>query len=413
MKETFFQVISVSECIQALQSFSATQPVIVDLEDAFGLSLAEDVAAKEDLPLTHRSCVDGYAVQARDTFGATESNPGYLELAFSIEIQAPSSFRLDSGQCAKIPTGGCLPDGADAVIMVEHTLGMASDTIETRKSLSPWENVMLRGEDAAGGERILLAGMRLNAARIGVLAALGYSRVPLHRRAVVGIFSTGDEVVEVSQPVRPGLVRDVNSHALAALASSSGGDVRRYGLVRDDIHALTEKLENALSECDLVLISGGSSVGGRDHTLEALQRVCAGRILAHGLAMSPGKPTIVAAAGNKAVIGLPGQVTSAQVVMQVLMMPFIAHLGGHKNAFNARWERFPAILSRNIASRQGRTDFVRVGLDSRGKGLPSATPVLGKSGLLKTLLQADGLVEIPENCEGLAAGQEVLVRPLL
>jgi len=412
VKESFFQVISVSQCIQILREFSPTPPITVDLEDAPGLVLAEDVTAGEDLPLQHRSCVDGYAVRARDTFGATESNPGYLDLAFSIDIQTPPGSCLESGQSARIPTGGCLPDGADAVIMVEHTLGMGPATVEIKKSLSPWENVMLRGEDVAHGECVLHAGLRLTPARIGLLAALGCSRVSIHRRVVVGILSTGDEVVNISETVRPGLVRDVNTHALAALAKSCGSDVRRYGLVRDDPHTLTKKLETALMECDLVLVSGGSSVGARDHTLESLQRVCNGHILAHGLAMSPGKPTIVAASGNKAIIGLPGQVTSAQVVMQVLMMPFIAHLGGRKNAFQNNWKSIPAILSRNIGSRQGRTDYIRVKLTPSDNDLPLATPVLGKSGLLKTLLQADGLVEIPENSEGLKNNQKVLVRPL-
>lgn len=412
MKETFFQVVPVRECIQVLQGFPPTPATTVDLEEAAYMVLAEDIAAGEDLPLMHRSCVDGYALKARDTFGATESNPGYLDLAFAIDIHNPPGSGLKSGQCAKIPTGGCLPEGADAVIMVEHTLEMGPDTVEIKKSLSPWENVMLRGEDAAEGQRVLSAGTRLNAARIGLLAALGCSRVTVHRRVGVGVISTGDEVVEVSRPIRPGLVRDVNSHALAALAGTCGAKVRRYGLVRDEPSLLTEKLSLALTECDLVLMSGGSSVGGRDHTLEAVRQVSSGRILVHGLAMSPGKPTIVAAAGDKAVVGLPGQVASAQVVMQVLLMPFIAHLGGAGDAFREGWDLFPAVLSRNIASRQGRTDFVRVSLERRGSGLPMAVPVQGKSGLLKTLLQADGLVEIPENSEGLNAGQEVLVRPL-
>ncbi len=412
MKETFFQVTGLSECVRILRGFAPTPHLVVDLEDAFGLALAEDVTAQENLPLMHRSCVDGYAVRAKDTFGSTESNPGYLELAFSIAIQNPPSSRLEGGQCAKIATGGCLPDGADAVIMVEHTLEMGPATVEIKKSLSPWENVMLQGEDVARGERVLACGMYLNPARVGLLAALGRSRVSVHRRVVVGILSTGDEIVDVSHAVRPGLVRDVNSHALAAQAHSCGSQVRRYGLVRDDAGILAEKLETALAECDLLLVSGGSSVGGKDHTLEAMREVCHMRILVHGLAMSPGKPTIVGASGSKALIGLPGQVTSAQVVMHVLIMPFIAHLGGRKNAFAPGWKAFPAILSRNIASRQGRTDFVRVSLECRDNGLPQATPVLGKSGLLKTLLQADGLVEIQENSEGLAAGQEVLVRPL-
>lgn len=412
MKDSFFQVIPVHECVRLLQGFPPTKAASVALEEMAGMILAENVFASEDLPLTNRSCVDGYAVKASETFGVTESNPGYLDLAFAIDVHSPASTRIENGQCAKIPTGGCLPEGADAVIMVEHTLEMGEGTVEIKKSLFPGENMILRGEDTAKGQMVLASGTRLNAARVGLLAALGCTRVRVHRRVVIGILSTGDEVVEASQPVRPGLVRDVNSHALAVLAESSGNRVRRLGLVRDDVGLLTQELEQALSECDLVLVSGGSSVGGRDHALEAMQRVCGGRILVHGLAMSPGKPTIVAAAGDKAVVGLPGQVTSAQVVMQVLMMPFIAHLSGCREAFSSGWGRVPALLSRNIASRQGRTDYIRVALEHTGNDRPMATPVMGKSGLLKSLLQADGLVEIAENCEGLSAGQKVLVTPL-
>lgn len=412
MKEAFFHVVSLADCVSLFKTFGPVPAVSVDLPHAWGMALAEDVVASEDLPLANRSCVDGYALKAKDSFGATESNPGYLDLAFAIDIQNPPRQHLGNGQCAKIPTGGCLPEGADAVIMVEQTLLLGADTVEIKKSLSPWENVMLRGEDVEQGRQALAAGTRLKAAYIGLLAALGVNRVSVHRRVLAGILSTGDEVVDITHPVRPGLVRDVNSHTLAALAASGHARVREYGLVRDQPALIKAKLEQALEECDVVLVSGGSSVGGKDHTLEAISQVCAGQVLVHGLAMSPGKPTIVARAGARTIIGLPGQVASAQVVMQVLIQPLLAHLAGCRDAFSAGWDRFPAVISRNIASRQGRTDFIRVHLQNIESRLPLATPVTGKSGLLKTLVQADGLVEIPENSEGLLAGQEILVRPL-
>ncbi len=412
MKEAFFHVVSLADCVSLFKTFGPVPAVSVDLRQAWGMALAEDVVAGENLPLAHRSCVDGYALKAKDSFGSTESNPGYLSLALAIDIQNPPTQCLENGQCAKIPTGGCLPEGADAVIMVEQTLLVGADVVEIKKSLSPWENVMLCGEDAEQGQQVLAAGTRLKAAHIGLLAALGISRISVHRRVLTGILSTGDEVVDITHPVRPGLVRDVNSHALAALAGSDHADVQGYGLVQDQPFLLKAKLEQALQECDVVLVSGGSSVGGRDHTLEAIRLVCDDQVLVHGLAMSPGKPTIVARAGARTIIGLPGQVASAQVVMQVLIQPLLAHLAGCRDAFSAGWDRFPAVISRNIASRQGRTDFIRVRLENIESRLPLATPVTGKSGLLKTLVQADGLVEIPENSEGLLAGQEVLVRLL-
>ena len=435
MKESFFQVVSISRFVEALKIFPRTATLEREIAGAFGMVLAEPVTAAEDLPLMHRSCMDGYAVRAADTFGASESNPTYLDLAFAVAIETPSDAALEPGTCARITTGGSLPQGADAVVMVEQTLEMGGQgtpeavggeaagklggtTIEIHKSLSPWDNVMLRGEDVQAGETLLQPGTRLDGARIGLLAALGYSRVRVHAPVTVGILSTGDEVVAVDQPVRPGLVRDVNSHTLAALAQAAGARAVRLGLVRDDLQALTAALEKGLEECDVVLVSGGSSVGTRDHSLEALERLPGGEILAHGVAMSPGKPTILARAemdsGLKAVLGLPGQVASAQVVMQVLVLPFLAHLQGQDHAFDlGPLETVPARLSRNVASRQGRTDFVRVALSKDTGGGLTATPVLGKSGLLKTLLQAQGLMEIPENREGFTAGTEVMVRRLI
>ncbi|WP_031385510.1 molybdopterin molybdotransferase MoeA [Desulfonatronum thiodismutans] len=430
MKESFFQVVSISRFVEALKTFPRTATLEREIAEAFGMVLAEPVVAAEDLPLMHRSCVDGYAVRAADTFGASESNPTYLDLALTVAIETPSDVVLEPGTCARITTGGCLPQGADAVVMVEQTLemggqgtsvsvgGLGGATIEVHKTLSPWDNVMLRGEDVQAGETLLQPGTRLDGARIGLLAALGYSRVRVHAPVTVGILSTGDEVVAVDQPVRPGLVRDVNSHTLAALTQAAGARAVRLGLVRDDLQALAAALEKGLKECDVVLVSGGSSVGTRDHSLEALERLPGGEILAHGVAMSPGKPTILARtetdSGFKAVLGLPGQVASAQVVMQVLVLPFLAHLQGLDHAFDlGPLETVPARLSRNVASRQGRTDFVRVALSRVADGGLTATPVLGKSGLLKTLLQAQGLMEIPENREGFTAGTEVLVRPLV
>ncbi|PTN38218.1 gephyrin-like molybdotransferase Glp [Desulfonatronum sp. SC1] len=430
MKESFFQVVSISRFVEALKTFPRTATLERETAEAFGMVLAEPVVAAEDLPLMHRSCVDGYAVRAADTFGVSESNPTYLDLAFSVAIETPTDAALEPGTCARITTGGCLPQGADAVVMVEQTLEMGGQgtsdsvgelggaTIEVHKSLSPWDNVMLRGEDVQAGETLLQPGTRLDGARIGLLAALGYSRVRVYAPVTVGILSTGDEVVAVDQPVRPGLVRDVNSHTLAALAQAVGARAVRLGLVRDDLQTLTAALEKGLTECDVVLVSGGSSVGTRDHSLEALERLPGGEILAHGVAMSPGKPTILARtetdSGLKAVLGLPGQVASAQVVMQVLVLPFLAHLQGLDQAFDlGPLETVPARLSRNVASRQGRTDFVRVALNRDADGGLTATPVLGKSGLLKTLLQAQGLMEIPENREGFTAGTEVMVRPLV
>jgi molybdopterin molybdotransferase len=313
-------------------------------------------------------------------------------------------IRLKPGQAARIPTGGTLPEGADAVVMVEHTGELGANAIEVRKTAAPGENVMLPGEDVRHGDPALPAGRTLRAQDLGLLSALGVLEIEVGRRPRVAVLSTGDELVPAGATPRPGQIRDVNSAALCCLAHEAGAEATALGIIPDDLPRLTKALADALAENDVVLVSGGSSLGARDHTNAAMLAQPGASILAHGIAMSPGKPTILARVGGKAIIGLPGQVTSAQVVMAVLVKPFLRHLAGDPAALAAAPPLFVAELSRNIASRPGREDFVRVRLEARPGAVPLAHPVLGKSGLLKTLLDADGLVAVPANAEGLYKG---------
>lgn len=438
----FLNVVSREAACALLAAFRPLGAEVVDLDQAHGRVLAHELAAPEDLPQTARASMDGYALSARDVFGATESNPAYADCVADLRIDwrqdAEAELRLAPGQCARIPTGGTLPPGADAVVMVEHTdilaSGQGSDgaapqdqsapvVVEVRKTVAPGENVMLPGEDVARGAVALPAGRTLRAQDVGLLAALGVTRIAVGRRPRVGILSTGDELVPPSATPRPGQIRDVNSVALACLAAEAGAEPLALGIVPDDLSKLTEALRAALSDegglsggggpseeggrCDVVLLSGGSSLGARDHSVAAMLALPDAEILAHGIAMSPGKPTILARAGQKAVIGLPGQVTSAQVVMAVLVKPLLKHLAGDSSALAPAEPSAPLLvaeLARNIAGRPGREDFVRVRLEARAGLPPLAHPVLGKSGLLKTLLAADGLIAVPARAEGLYKG---------
>ncbi len=410
----FFKLASVAEFTAMLQCFSPLAAEEISLEEADRRVLAADVIAGEDLPPANRSSMDGYAVRAADLFGASETNPGYLTVAGNIAIEQPPDFSLQPGECASIVTGGVLPQGADAVLMVEHTHEMAADEIEARKAVAPGENVMLQGEDAAAGASALTAGTRLRPQEIGLLAALGYTRLQATRRPRAGVVSTGDELVAVEETPQLGQVRDVNGPALACLARRAGAVCTGYGRVPDQEAPLQEVLQLMLAENDVVFLSGGSSVGARDYTLAAVEAMKGAKVLAHGVAVSPGKPCILARVpgpgGDRAVIGLPGQVTSAQVVMHVFMQPFLRWLMGDARAFDpaARPVR-PAVLARNIASKPGREDYVRVKLQQIEDGWKAA-PMLGKSGLLRTLVDADGLVRIPAAAEGLEAGTEVDVQ---
>lgn len=406
MASDFLTLLSRADFQANLLAFPTLAAEPVPLAGAHGRVLARPLIAPEDLPPAARSSMDGYAVRARDVFGASESNPAYLERVATIAVDTAPETALRPGQCMSIPTGGTLPEGADAVVMVEHTKDMEG-SIEIRKGVAPGDNAMLKGEDAEAGATCLDAGITLRSQEVGLLAALGVREVMAGKRPRVGILSTGDELVPAEATPWPGQVRDVNSHTLACLVREAGGEPFPLGIAPDDLEGLTATLAEGVGRHDLVLVSGGSSIGVRDLTVEAVERI-GGVIEAHGVAISPGKPTILARRGDTPILGLPGQVTSVQVVMHVLVMPFIRHLMGHLHPYST--DRRPmrrAVLARNAASRPGREDFVRIRLEQRENALPLAHPVLGRSGLLKTLLGADGLMPIAAESEGLYEGSEV------
>ncbi|WP_272699422.1 molybdopterin molybdotransferase MoeA [Desulfovibrio sp. Fe33] len=408
MQHGFFTIIPRIEFETLLRGFPALAAETVDLAHATGRVLADDLIAPHDWPLLDRSCMDGYAVNARDAFGAGESNPGYLECVAALPIDKLPDIVLNPGECARIATGGVLPEGADAVVMVEHTQAMQDGheggTIEIRKSVAPFDNVMQRGEDARKDAVALPAGTPLRPQEVGLAAALGFEKLSLRKRPRVGILSTGDELIPVSRTPEPGQVRDVNTHTVAALVEQAGGIPAPYGIIKDDLESLSRALETALAENDAVLLSGGSSIGVRDLTVQAIEAMDDAEILAHGVAISPGKPTILGHVNGKPVLGLPGQVTSALVVVHVLILPLIRHLQGDPSAFSrSRRCLRKAKLARNVASKPGREDYVRIRLEERDGELPLAHPVLGKSGLLRTIVQAHGLATIPAESEGLYA----------
>ncbi|QGY38626.1 molybdopterin molybdenumtransferase MoeA [Pseudodesulfovibrio cashew] len=406
MSHGFFTIISRAEFETLLKDFPPLEAQTVPLSQAAGRVLADGLTPAHDWPLTNRSCMDGYAVNARDVFGAGESNPGYLECTAHLSINEMPDMTIPPGECARIATGGVLPEGTDAVVMIEHTQEMDGTTVEIRKSVAPGENVMQRGEDAREGRTALPAGTVIRPQEIGLAAALGYDELSLFRRPRVGILSTGDELIEVHETPVPGQVRDVNTHTVAALVEAAGGVPTPYGIVKDDLESLSQALDRAIDENDLVLLSGGSSIGVRDLTVQAVETMEGSEILAHGVALSPGKPTILGRAKGKPVMGLPGQVTSALVVMHVLVLPLVRHMQGDAAAFDpTRRCLRKAELARNVPSKPGREDYVRIRLEEQSGQPPLAHPVLGKSGLLRTMIQAQGLAPIPADSEGLYEGQ--------
>jgi molybdopterin molybdotransferase len=404
MKE-FFKVMEIDAVLALKSLFAPMTGETVKLEQALGRILAIDFAADSDIPGFDRSTVDGYAVRAASTYGASEGNPAYLAIVGAVAMGQTPDHGVGPGQAARIATGGMLPQGADSVVMVEHAEAIDDATIEVYRSVAPGQHVVARDEDAAKGQTLLCAGCRLRAQEVGLLAACGATTLTVFRRPRVGIISSGDEVVPVEARPRPGEVRDVNTHTLAAMVVQAGGEPIHHGIVQDRYDDLLSVCRRALAETDMVLVSGGSSVGTRDLTVEVLAALDQSRILVHGVSISPGKPTILAQCGAKPFWGLPGHVTSAMVVFMVMVRPFLAHLAGWTNDAPVR---VPARLTRNVASTQGRVDFVRVRLTTRA-GKTWAEPILGASGLIRTMVAADGLIAIDLNSEGLEQGAEVEV----
>ena len=404
----FFNVTDLDTVIALADSFPRTGEEEVPLAAALGRILARDVASDIDIPGFDRSTMDGYAVRGADTFGASDSGPAWLRVVGTVGMGDEASFSIEPGEAAAISTGGMIPPGADAVVMVEHTDRVDGETIEVYRSVAPGHHMITRGEDVAKGCIILNEGTRLGAAETGLLAASGYGSVTVFKRPRVGIISTGDEVVPVTETPRMGEIRDVNTHTLTAMVVAAGGEAISFGIAGDGEGDLNPLLSDALASCDMVLISGGSSVGMRDRTLTVMEGVSGSEVLVHGISISPGKPTILARVEGKPVWGLPGHIASAMVVFEVVVRPFLLAASG--TSFVNR-PTVKARLSRNIASAQGRTDFVRTRLLVDGDGY-RADPLPGKSGLIHTMVHADGLIRIEKDTEGIYSGSTVLVRLL-
>jgi len=395
----FFTTRTVAEALAGFRPARRTPAEPVPLDGALHRVPAAPVAAPHALPGFARSTVDGYAVRAADTYGVSEGLPGYLDVTGDVSMGAAPRVPVAAGTAVSMPTGGVLPPGADAVVMIEYTQQVMPGTIEVVRPVAPGEGVVRADEDAVAGAELVPAGRPLRAQDLAMLAAAGVRSVSVHARPRVTVFSTGDEVVPPeTATLRPGQVRDATAVALAALVTQAGGDPVHGGIVPDDAEALETALRAALPSSDLVVISAGSSVGARDETAGVVRRL--GTIWCHGIAVKPGKPTLLAECAGVPVIGLPGNPRSALVVFRLLGVPLVHLVGGctappPEPSVRAR-------LARDLPSAAGRLDVVQVRV---ADGV--ATPVFGPSALLSVLTAADGYVIIPGEATGLDAGAEV------
>jgi len=405
----FFRLKSRAEVLGLYSRFAPVGMEDLELMESGGRVAAGDLAAPEEVPAFHRASMDGFAVRAGDCFGATPGLPQYLDIRGEVPMGEAPGGEVGPGEAWRIATGGMLPRGADAVVMVEYTNEMPDGTLEVRRPVAPGENILHPGEDVKAGEVLFPAGRRLRAQDLGLLAALGVTRVEVHRRPRVAVLSSGDEIVPITEKPALGRVRDANVYLVADQVREGGGIPVWKGIVPDDYAALKAVLAESLLEADLILISGGSSVGARDLTLKAMQDLPEAEILVHGVAIRPGKPTILADIGGKPLLGLPGHPASAAVVMQVLGRPLLQRLAGITEERPLWGGTVQARLSRNLAGATGREDFVRVRLRPDQEVL-WADPVLGPSGLLSPLVKSEGLVVIPLGVEGLVREEAVTVQ---
>jgi molybdopterin molybdotransferase len=398
-----------------------------------GRNISSDLISPEDLPSFSKSTVDGYAVKSANTFGASEGTPIYLEVIGEVLMgsgaihnihreginDSGNPVRMSENTAIRIPTGGMIPEGADGVVMVEYTQICKKDQdreymIEVTRAVAPGENIIRMGEDIRKGDLLFPEGHQLRTQDIGILAGLGIDRVPVFRQPRVAILSTGPEICPIDQRPAKGQVRDINAYTLGSLVRESGGEPIHMGICPDDLRKLKEMIQTGLKKADCVLISGGSSVGARDFTFQAITELGPPGVLIHGLSIRPGKPTIVGQSGIAPIIGLPGHPASAMVVAQAIVQPLIWRLAGLKlSPLETRVRKSSrtvrARLTRNISSPPGKEDFVRIALttDQKGGNILRADPIFGKSGLISTLIKAHGILRISEDSEGAYEGDEV------
>ncbi len=375
----------------------------VPLVRSLGRILSEDITADEYVPDFDRSTVDGYAVRAKDTFGCTDAIPAILPVRGEILMGQAADFELKAGQCVAVPTGGAVPKGADSVVMIEYTEDYGDGTIGVLKSAAPGMNMIYRGDDVYPGKVILKKGRILSSQDIGAMAAIGVTDVPVMKKLTVGIISTGDELIPHTQKPAGGQVRDVNSPMLESMLETFGVNAINYGIVIDDEELLAKKTDEALSQCDVVILSGGSSVGVKDAACRIIESY--GEILLHGIAIKPGKPTILGKTrDNKALVGLPGHPVAAYFITKLFVIPLLAKLESR----TLKTYTVTAKVTENISANHGRAQYQCCFLTPKDGEL-YAHPIRGKSGLITALAGADGYFEIPRDCEGLRQYETIQV----
>jgi molybdopterin molybdotransferase len=404
----FLKLIPIQQALQILLSQAQVKiiPERINTLNALGRVTAESICSPLPLPPFPRSTVDGYAVRANDTFGASESLPAYLRVIGEIQMGSSPGFDINPGETGLIHTGGMLPESCNAVVMIEHTQPVSGDTVEILRSVAVGENIIKVGEDVQLGQEVIPSGMRIRPAEIGGLAALGILELKVARKPIFGIISSGDEVIPPDGILLPGQVRDINSYSLSALLDQTGAIPKRYGIFPDQADILEAICIRAMDECDVLVITAGSSASARDLTANVINKLGSPGVLVHGVNIKPGKPTILAICNHKVVIGLPGNPVSALVIAGLFVVPVVESLLGLSTV--GMRPRLLARLSTNIPSQAGREDWVAARLYF-GQEEYRVDPIFSKSNLIFSLVRANSMVRVPADATGLSASELVEV----
>jgi molybdopterin molybdotransferase len=399
----FLKAMTEKEAREIIQAFPVSPKVeTVDIDNAQGRVLAEDLISGEAIPPFARSLVDGYAVKAKDTRGGKETNPVFLNLKGEVRIGEEAKTAVSDGDCVYISTGSMAPEGSDAVVMQEYARRMPG-AVEITRAVYQGENICHEGEDIQKGKIVLRKGKSITSFDMGILAALGVSKVPVYKRSEVAVISSGDEIVGIEETPPFGKVRDINRYTVSGLLKKEGVHVTFLGHAKDSVQQITEKLELA-KDYDIILISGGSSKGERDFVTASIEKL-GGEIIFHGINIKPGKPTIYGKLFGKPIFGLPGHPGSCVMVTMRFVLPLVRRLQG-KMIYGER--TVGGILTTNVPSSYGIEEYVRVTLEKTDESR-LVTPIFSKSAVISSLAQADGYIIVPEGTEGLEKGETVKV----
>jgi molybdopterin molybdotransferase len=379
----------------------------INITKALGRIAFEDMASRTEIPDFHRATVDGYAVVAKDTFGASETMPVFFEVIGKVEMGEATTLKVSSGRCVYVPTGGMIPEGADAMIMIEHTESIDDGLIAVHAAVAPGQDIIQVGDDVIKGQRIIKKGRIIKSQDVGVLCATGIERIKVSKKPRIAVISTGDEIVDPFGEIKPGQVRDINTYTLSAMAEELGSEVTCKSVIKDDFELLKKALKEAASGNDIVVISGGSSVGIKDNTEKVINSFGEPGVFVHGVAVKPGKPTILGRIGNTAVFGLPGHPVSAIIIFKI----FVGYLINKLLGKDSTTIKIQGVMGANVHSSPGKETYLMVELEEQDD-IYTAKPIYAKSAAISQLSRAHGFIRIPVNKEGVLKGETVMIELL-